>query len=218
VNVTEPKLPEHEAIYQRVRDMILFGDLAPGQPVTILGLRDTLGAGMTPVREAIRRLTAEGALQALGNRRISVPEITLEKLAEISFVRLAIEPRMVELAAQNMNARTLTMLKSIDDRVDAAIARGNVHGYLEHNFRFHFHLYDAARATILRKIALSLWLQVGPALRIVCGLYGTSTLPDKHDEAMAALRSGDGAAAAAAIADDIRQGMDLVSQSIRSLG
>ena len=46
--------PEHEAIYLRVREMILLGDMAPGQPVTIHGLAEGLSAGVTPVREAIR--------------------------------------------------------------------------------------------------------------------------------------------------------------------
>ena len=54
----------------RVRDLVLFGDLVPGQPVTIDGLREILGSGITPVREAIRRLSAEGALETGGNRRV----------------------------------------------------------------------------------------------------------------------------------------------------
>ena len=67
------KIPAHQRVYQQLREMILFGDLAPGQPLTILGLIDRLGVGMTPVREALRRLTAEGALELLGNRRVVVP-------------------------------------------------------------------------------------------------------------------------------------------------
>ena len=72
MNAQVRKIPEHEAIYLRVRDAIMFGELVPGQSVTIQGLTETIGAGMTPVREAIRRLTSEGALLALGNRRIEV--------------------------------------------------------------------------------------------------------------------------------------------------
>ena len=64
------KRPEHQAIYHQIRDLILFGILVPGQAVTIQGLVDLIGAGMTPVREAIRRLTAEGALEIGGNRRV----------------------------------------------------------------------------------------------------------------------------------------------------
>ena len=49
------KVPAHQHVYERVRKLIMFGDLAPGQAVTIQGLAETLDAGMTPVREAIRR-------------------------------------------------------------------------------------------------------------------------------------------------------------------
>ena len=52
------KTPIHQHVYERLRKMILFGDLAPGQGVTIQGLTAALDAGMTPVREAIRRLIA----------------------------------------------------------------------------------------------------------------------------------------------------------------
>ena len=50
------KPPAHELVYRRLREMILCGELEPGQAITIQGLVATLGAGMTPVREAIRRL------------------------------------------------------------------------------------------------------------------------------------------------------------------
>jgi len=208
------KLPDHEAIYRQIRDMIMFGDLAPGEAVTILGLTDAIGAGMTPVRESIRRLTAEGALESLGNRRVCVPHLSPDRLVEIQHARLAIEPQLARMATERMNAETLVALRDLDGRVDAAIERGNVEGYLEFNYRFHFRLYDAAAAPVLTRIALSLWLQIGPALRIVCGLYGTSNLPDMHHLALDALRDGDAEAAARAIRDDIEQGMDMVRQSL----
>lgn len=212
------KLPDHEAIYRRIRDMILFGDVAPGEAVTILGLTGAIGAGMTPVRESIRRLTAEGALQAMGNRRVCVPELSPGKLEEIRFAREAIEPELARRAALKMPPASLLDLRDLDERLDAAIERGNVGGYLEYNYRFHFRLYEAAEAPALKRIAQSLWLQIGPALRIVCGLHGTSNLPDKHREAQAALRDGDAAAAADAIRDDIAQGMDMVRDSLAPPG
>ena len=82
------KIPSHEVTYARLRDMILFGHLAPGAPVTIQGLIADLGAGMTPVREAIRRLTAEGALLPQGNRRVAVPQLSAEPLEHVAFARL----------------------------------------------------------------------------------------------------------------------------------
>jgi DNA-binding GntR family transcriptional regulator len=204
------KLPEHQAIYQRIRNMILFGSLVPGQAVTIQGLADLIGAGMTPVREAIRRLTAEGALEAGGNRRVRVPEINREKLDEISFLRLAVEPRLAEMAAGLMTDACLSQLEAHDNEVNQAIRSGDIERYLEHNYYFHFCLYAQADAQVLGSIAASLWLQVGPSLRIVCGRYGTANLPDKHSETLAALREGNAERASRAIADDIRQGLGQV--------
>ncbi len=88
----------HEVTYSRLRDMILFGALAPGQPVTIQGLTTELETGMTPVREAIRRLAAEGALMLQGNRRVSVPQMTESVLDQLAWARLAIEPQLARLA------------------------------------------------------------------------------------------------------------------------
>lgn len=210
------KLPEHQAIYHRIRNLIMFGTLVPGQAVTIQGLTEEVGAGMTPVREAIRRLTAEGALEAGGNRRVRVPEMTRDRLEEISFARLSIEPKLTELAAKQMTDQCLADLHMHDAEVDRAIESGDIELYLEHNYRFHFRLYAQADAQILEKIAASLWLQIGPSLRIVCGRYGTANLPDKHSEALAALREGDAARAATAIADDIRQGLGQVRLTLAS--
>ena len=204
------KRPEHQAVYHQIRAMILFGVLLPGQAVTIQGLVDLIGGGMTPVREAIRRLSAEGALEIGGNRRVTVPIMTRKTLDEIGFARLAIEPRLAELAARRMSDKCLSDLVALDQEIDRAIASGNVERYLEYNYRFHFSLYEQADAPVLSKLSQSLWLQSGPALRIVCGRFGTANLPDKHDEALTALREGDPERAAQAIGDDIRQGIGQV--------
>lgn len=207
-------IPEHERVYLRLRDMILFGDMVPGQPVTIQGLVDQIDAGMTPVREALRRLTSEGALQALGNRRICVPKLNLTQLEEIYFARLAIEPRLAEIAAQKSDAGLVRDLKQIDDALDAAIANGNIGEYLRQNYVFHFRLYGAADADVLISIAKSLWLRVGPSLRAVCGRQGTCNLPDKHDKAITGLEQGDAGKVFSAIEEDLRQGMDQVRQDL----
>ncbi|MCA3449140.1 MAG: GntR family transcriptional regulator [Rhodobacter sp.] len=77
----------HELTCARLRDMVLSGQLQPGQPVTIQGLVSDLDAGMTPVREAIRRLIAEGALTLQGNRRVLVPHLTPALPDQIAFAR-----------------------------------------------------------------------------------------------------------------------------------
>ena len=204
------KLPDHEKVYRRLREMILYGELTPGQAVTIQGLVETLGVGMTPVREAIRRLTSEGALVFQGNRRVSVPEMDAGEWEEIAFARLAVEPELARLAVESIGPEEITRLVSIDDQLNAAIDRGDVRGYLEHNYRFHRALYEHSQAPVLLSIANMLWLRGGPGLRVVLGRFGTANLPDKHAEALAGMRAGQAEVVAEAIRGDIQQGIDTV--------
>ena len=214
MNTELRKIPTHEITYARLRDMILFGLLQPGQPVTIQGLISDLGAGMTPVREAIRRLTAQGALLPQGNRRVTVPRLTPALLEQVAFARLTIEPKLAALAAAALTPGLIDRLEAIDERVDAAIRVGDIPAYLQSNHAFHFALYEASDAAVLTDMARSLWLRFGPSLRVVCARAGAAALPDRHEEALAAMRAGDAAALAAAIKRDIAQGVDQVRAAL----
>jgi DNA-binding GntR family transcriptional regulator len=214
MNAQDRKIPTHEVTYGRLRDMVLFGRLLPGQPVTIQGLIQDLDAGMTPVREAIRRLIAEGALTLQDNRRVVVPYLTPALLDQVAFARLTIEPRLAELAAPRLNAEVIARLEAIDQGVDRAIRAGDVQSYLSGNHRFHFALYEVSEAGILLDMAQSLWLRFGPSLRVVCARHGTENLPDRHGEALAAMRSGNVRALARAIEHDIAQGVDQVRSAL----
>lgn len=208
------KVPTHEIVYAQLRDMILFGVLQPGQPVTIQGLIGDLGAGMTPVREAIRRLTAEGALLPQGNRRVTVPRMSLSDLDQVAFARLTIEPHLAELAAAALTPAMIETLAALDAKVDAAILAEDVPQYLASNHAFHFAIYEAAGAGVLLDIARSLWLRFGPSLRVVSARSGATLLPDAHKEALAAMRAGDAAALRVAMQHDVRQGVDQVRAAL----
>lgn len=214
-NDSAAKPPAHEVVYRQLRDLVLFGDLAPGEAVTIQGLVDTLGAGMTPVREAIRRLIAEGALRFQGNRRVSVPILSVAELEEILFLRKTVESQLTKRAAGRITKDDITTLTQIDATLDAAILNGDVPGYLKANYDFHMTLYARADAPILLGVADQLWLRFGPSLRVVCGRFGTENLPDQHKELLAALASGDAQAAAQAMVEDVAQGTTQMAQVLK---
>ena len=210
MNAEDRKIPTHEVTYARLRDMILFGVLQPGQPVTIQGLINDLGVGMTPVREAIRRLAAEGALLPQGNRRVTVPRLTPGLLDQIAFARMTIEPRLAELACAHVTPELMARLAEIDRPIYDAIRAHDVTAYLSHNHAFHFALYEASQAPVLVDMARSLWLRFGPSLRVVVARDGVLALPDLHVEALAAMRRGDAKGLASAMERDIGQGIDQV--------
>lgn len=203
-------VPEHETVYRRLRTQILHGEMAPGQAVTIQGLAADLGAGMTPVREAIRRLIAESALVFQGNRRVSVPVLRPDNLDELILLRRVLDTELARRAAGRATPVDIDRLESIDAALDAAIARGDVRGYLAENHRFHITIYDLAAAPILAGLAEGLWLRFGPSLRVVCGRIGTQNLPDRHKEALAAWRRNDADAVANAMERDVVQGMEVI--------
>jgi len=201
-------------VYQTLRSQIMYGELVPGQPVTIQGLTDSLGVGMTPVREAIRRLISDGALMFQGNRRVSVPLLTDGDVEQMIFARISIESELSRRATANVKPSDIDHLERIDQQLDRMIADGDVSGYLRLNHRFHETLYSFADAPILNDLAERLWLRFGPSLRVVCGRFGTQSLPDRHKDIIAALRDQDADGAAKATAQDIEQGMELMADAL----
>lgn len=205
------KLPAHEQVYRQLREQILFGEMAPGQAVTIQGLTHSLNAGMTPVREAIRRLTSDGALVFQGNRRVSVPQLTASDVEQLVYLRKTIESELVRRAATQITTAAIDQLRHLDQHLDQAISAGDVAGYLTQNYRFHACLYEQANAPVLAELVNRVWLRFGPSLRVVCGRFGTQNLADHHKEVLQALHARNPDAAADAIARDVEQGMQQIA-------
>lgn len=210
------KTPAHQHVYERLRQLILFGDLAPGQAVTIQGLTELLDAGMTPVREALRRLISEGALTHQGNRRVTVPVLTPLCVEELGFMRETLEPELARRATSLIDSPQFQALASCDRALNASIDRGDVNGYLTHNYQFHSLIYSAANAPIMTATVDQLWLRFGPSLRVICGRFGTSNLPDKHADLLVAIERRDAEAAARAMAEDVAQGMRQIAAAFEN--
>ncbi|WP_332255705.1 GntR family transcriptional regulator [Thiosulfatihalobacter marinus] len=215
---TLKRVPVHQQVYLQLREAVLFGELTPGEAVTIQGLIERTGAGMTPIREAIRRLTSEGALEFRGNRRVLVPMLTVDVIDELIFLREMLEPKLASLAAERATQSDIDELEALDDGLDDAIAQGDVGAYLRCNHAFHAKLYSIAKAPILTEVAEGLWLRFGPSMRVVCGRMGTQNLPDNHKMALDGLRAGDGTATANAIREDVLQGMEQVRVAMENAG
>ena len=215
MNVEMPKEPAHQTVYRRLRDMILCGEMEPGQAVTIQGLVAELDAGMTPVREAIRRLTSEHALEFKDNRRVGLPVLNRAEIDEISFARLALEPQLAMWAAAKITPEQIDQLAAIDEDLNRAIDRGDIQTYLIQNYRFHSTLYAASQAATVIALVDALWLRLGPSLRVMRGRFGPASLDDRHAVAVEALRVGDIPAVGDAIRLDIEQGFNQIRLSMR---
>ncbi len=199
-------------VYDDLRRRMITGKITPGVSLSTRGLALELGVSQTPVRDALSRLAAEGAIEIRSKRRIEIPAMTAARFDDLLACRLLLEPEAAAFALPRIDARDLRRLQKIDAALDEAIKRGDVIAYMESNFAFHFTLYRANGRGTLNALIEALWLQFGPYMRVVYGRYGTANLVDQHQIALAALAAGDEAALRAAIASDIADGMGLIGR------
>lgn len=204
----------YEAIYHKLYEAIITGHYAPGQTLTIRGLAEELGVSPMPVREAVRRLVALGALEMHNTRRVSVSSLTSASFREICTARSLLEPELAALALPHVRQKDIRELKSIDAKLDLAIESGNAEQYSYKNWEFHFGLYRQSQSDLYLGLVESLWLRFGPFMRVVVGRFGTALLVDRHHQIIHALEKKDESALRQAVRADIADGMKAIGEEL----
>ena len=87
-------------VAEKLRAALIGGVFAPGDKITIRAVAKSLGVSLTPAREALSILAAEGALEFGANRTLMVPPLSVDRLAEITRIRIALEGLAAERAAR----------------------------------------------------------------------------------------------------------------------
>lgn len=201
------------AVYNELRTRLVTGRMSPGHELSTRSIAAELGVSQTPVRDALSRLSAEGAVTIRSKRRVRVPAMTADRFEDLLRCRMLLEPEAAALALPNLDASHLRQLREIDAKLDAAILSGDADAYMQANHAFHFTLYRAQSRRTLLQLIETLWLQFGPFMRLVYGRVSNAPLNDNHQAAMAAIKAGNADALRAAIAADISDGMGLISRT-----
>ena len=209
--VAEPVL--HASIYEELRRRMITGKIVPGVGLSTRGLALEMGVSQMPVRDALSRLAAEGAVAIRSKRKIEVPAMSAERFTDLLECRLMLEPQAAMLALPHITPARLKQLREIDAAIDTAMENGDVVAYMDGNFAFHFGLYRANDRPTLNRLIEALWLQFGPFMRVVYGRFGTANLIDQHRIALDAIEAKDADALGRAIAGDIADGMGLIGRS-----
>lgn len=109
--------------YRVIRDSIVTGSFPPGSHLKEELLAALGKVSRTPIREALRRLCAEGLVDFQPNRGAYVTTWEQRDIEEIFYLRMHLEGYGAQLAARRITARQLTTLRSLQDQMDAATAR-----------------------------------------------------------------------------------------------
>ena len=198
-----PKVTLQDHVYRQLSDLILNGEIAPGQTVTIQAVSDAFGVSAMPVREALQRLTAAKALTVISGRSIGIPPLNKERLLDLKRVRLEVEGLAGEWAARQAASADLDLLEMELHALATAAAAGDVRGYLRANRQFHFAIYRAAGSDVLLALIESLWLQISPYFHLLHASGNYEVSNREHAEMLNAMRRGDARHLRASIVADI---------------
>lgn len=197
----------HERLYRAVRSRIMLGELPPGHAMTLRGLAQEYHMSMTPAREAVRRLVAEGALTLSGSGRISTPELSDERIEELAAMRALLEPELAARALPRAHFALIERLAMANAQIGDAVERHDAIGYIRCNLDFHRMLYLRAQAPLMLAMLETVWLQLGPTMRQLYGRVRRNEPPRHHRMILAALRAGDEPALRLAIRADVTHGL-----------
>ncbi len=197
----------HERLYRSLRTQVMHGELPPGQALTLRGLAAKFDVSMTPAREAVRRLVAEGALTLSASGRISTPALANERIEELAAIRALLEPELASRALPRAHFALIDRLSVINTANAEAVAKHDAVAYVRTNLEFHRTLYLRAQAPAMLAMVETIWLQLGPTMRAVYSRLRRSEAPPHHRLILAALRAGDEPGLRLAVRVDVTQGL-----------
>ncbi|RJL00693.1 GntR family transcriptional regulator [Paracoccus aestuarii] len=197
----------HERLYRTLRGQIMLGELPPGRALTLRGIARDHHVSMTPAREAVRRLVAEGALTLSGSGRVATPALSDDRIEELAALRALIEPELAARALPRAHFALIDRLALMNGRIADAVERHDAVGYIRCNLEFHRMLYLRAQAPAMLAMLETIWLQLGPTMRALYGRVRRNEPPRHHRMILAALRAGDEPALRLAVRADVTHGL-----------
>src|SRR6266581_1969827 len=170
-----------------IRELLITGELRPGEQLRQRDLAQRFGVSQTPVREAMRRLESEGLLSCDTHRGFTVVAPDLGRVEENFRIRAALESLGASLAARKIDPAGLRRLRELNEQMRALAADDDV-GYAELNREFHFTVYEYAHSPLLLSLMRLLWASLHGGPR-VSRTHAESAR--QHDEILAALAEGE---------------------------
>lgn len=143
-------LTDADRAYEQIKEMIVTLEMRPGTVIHEPELRDDLGFGRTPIREALKRLQSENLVIVKPRRGIFVADISITDLSQIFEVRIELEALCARLAAERITPGQLVELRRLVEEYEQ-IDPANLKDLFDIDRRFHNLLAAAANNDFLTK-------------------------------------------------------------------
>jgi DNA-binding GntR family transcriptional regulator len=207
----------HGQVAQRLRQMLVEGQIAPGAKLNERELCEQLKISRTPLREAIKTLAAEGLVDLLPNRGAFAVALSEADILNTFEVMAGLEGLSGELAAQRITPEELSEIEAMHYEMKAAYTRRDLSSYYRLNMAIHAAINNAARNPVL----VATYHQVNArlqALRFRSNLDGEkwARALQEHDRMITALQQRDGAALRAELVSHLGHKRDVVVEQLRA--
>ena len=187
-----PRPVLHREVVQRLRLLIVEGDIAAGAKLNERQLCERLAVSRTPLREAIKTLAAEGLVALLPNRGAVAAQLSAAEVAQTFEVIAGLEGQSGELAAQRIDAAEVAEIRALNFEMRAAHARRDLPTYYRINAQIHNLINAAARNPVLTQTYLTVNARL-QALRFRSNFDAAKwqRAVDEHDRMVEALAARD---------------------------
>ena len=197
-----PRLSLHDEVVARLRDMVLDGELPPGEWIAEMKLCNDLSISRTPLREALKVLASENLITLLPNRGAVVTDIRVEEIVELFEIMDALEALVGRLAVERASDADIAALQAMHKTMVGYHDSGNRAAYFDLNQAIHQRIADLTGNASLASTYAGFAGKIKRA-RYLANLSDARWAESvrEHDGFMAALAKRDAAQFAALLAD-----------------
>jgi len=207
--------PLHNELADRLRHMIVEGELAPGEKLAEKELCEQFGVSRTPLREAMRVLATEGLVLLTPNRGCTVAKLTLADLDEAFPIMGALEALSGELACRHITDAEIARIGDLHERMVKKYEAGALSDYFKLNEQIHQLILAAARNPTLSQMQLSLSGRVRRA-RYMANMSPArwARAVAEHEKILEALSARDGKRLAVLLKEHLANKLQTVKEAL----
>lgn len=203
---------KEEQVADYLRERIISGVFPRGSRLKQAELAEQLRLSITPVREALKLLAAEGYVSGDSYRGARVIPFDESASGEILNLRMLLEAQLVRGAVENITSQDISELRLLADEFDKTFANGDRATARGINYRFHSRLYDIARMPQTLHFVQILWARYPFDLINAVESRGKEAVKE-HEDIMRALVTGDASEAMLAMRKHIESGWAVLKTS-----
>ncbi|MBB4303242.1 DNA-binding GntR family transcriptional regulator [Rhodobium orientis] len=198
---------KEELVADYLREGIISGQFPRGSKLKQTEIAEMIGTSITPVREAIKLLEAEGFILGTSHRGAIVAPFDIDAAEEIVDLRVTLECKLALRAMDRLTSEQLQELRDLQEQLEAAASRGDRDAVRSINYRFHEVLYLAANLPQTLRFVRALWARY--PFDLINKLENrVERASAEHREMLSAILTRDESAMLSALRTHIRAGWD----------